>query len=95
MYCIFHNSERAENIEQLLADAKFKENMAKADKEPLIVAGDFNCPSHLDYIEETKDLHHGWVVEWPATKMLADAGLTDSYRELYPNVTQNPGKYGA
>jgi endonuclease/exonuclease/phosphatase family metal-dependent hydrolase len=45
---------RAQNIEQLLANAFFKKHMQMAGKQPLIVAGDFNAPSHLDWIEETK-----------------------------------------
>ena len=45
---------RAQNIEQLLADEEFRKFAARTDKEPLIVAGDFNCPSHQDWIEETK-----------------------------------------
>jgi endonuclease/exonuclease/phosphatase family metal-dependent hydrolase len=45
---------RAHNIRELLANADFKGFMQRTDKEPLIVAGDFNCPSHLDWTEETK-----------------------------------------
>jgi hypothetical protein len=36
-------------------------------------------------------LHGDWVVPWPVTKMLADAGFKDSYRVVHPNVLQDPG----
>jgi endonuclease/exonuclease/phosphatase family metal-dependent hydrolase len=45
---------RAQNIEQLLADQQFQRFVQLTEKEPLIVAGDFNCPSHQDWIQETK-----------------------------------------
>jgi endonuclease/exonuclease/phosphatase (EEP) superfamily protein YafD len=41
-------------MEQLLANDEFKKHLKLADKQPLIVAGDFNAPSHLDWSEETK-----------------------------------------
>jgi exonuclease III len=75
-----------------LADEEFKKFAQRTDKEPLIVAGDFNCPSHLDWIEEVKHLHGGWVFEWPATKLLMDAGFSDAFREVHRNVTKSPGK---
>uniref|UniRef100_A0A7E4UXW6 Endo/exonuclease/phosphatase domain-containing protein n=1 Tax=Panagrellus redivivus TaxID=6233 RepID=A0A7E4UXW6_PANRE len=59
---------------------------------PLIVAGSFNSPSHLDWIESTKDSHFGYVHEWPATKLISDYGsLTDSFRAIYPDPLVVPG----
>jgi endonuclease/exonuclease/phosphatase family metal-dependent hydrolase len=59
----------------------------------VILGGDFNEPSHLDWIEATKDLyaHHGFVVPWTVTTLLDEAGFVDSYRKLYPNVLTHPG----
>lgn len=52
---------------------------------PIIVAGDFNSNSHLDYTEAAKG-QYGLVVEWPASKMMSDAGFQDSYRICNPVV---------
>jgi hypothetical protein len=53
--------------------------------------GDFNVPSHLDWIESTADKHCGYVIEWPVTKAVEDAGMIDSYREAYPDPEAFPG----
>ena len=59
----------------------------------IFLGGDFNEPSHLDWIETTKDSadHHGVVVPWPVTTLLHEAGFKDSYREKYPNPVTHPG----
>jgi len=48
---------------------------------PVIVGGDFNSGSHLDWTELTKEAHYGKVVEWPVSKLMADLGYADSFRE--------------
>ncbi|MEU0389602.1 HAD-IA family hydrolase [Streptomyces chartreusis] len=48
---------------------------------PVVLAGDFNCPSHLDWPD----------VAWPVTKAAEEAGLRDSYREAHPDPTAAPG----
>lgn len=48
---------------------------------PVVLVGDFNSPSHLDWPD----------VEWPVTKAAADAGLSDSYREAHPDPAAVPG----
>ncbi|AIM36085.1 endonuclease [Sphingobacterium sp. ML3W] len=68
-----------------------------ADKESkdatIIIAGDFNEPSHLDWIHATKDLfdHRGAVVPWDCSVLLTKAGFVDSFREKYPNPVTHPG----
>ena len=39
----------------------------KADDIPLIIGGDFNSPSHKDWVKETSGWHNGLVVEWPVS----------------------------
>lgn len=59
----------------------------------VILGGDFNEPSHLDWVRETKDLfdHHGMIIPWTVTLMLDNNGFVDSYREKYPDVLKYPG----
>lgn len=65
--------------------------LAAADTTPVFLVGDFNCPSHLDWTEATAPLHCGYVVDWPVTKKLADAGFSDVYRVMHPNPATHRG----
>ena len=53
---------------------------------PVIIAGDFNSMSHLDYVEEAKEQHGGWVIDWPTSRVITEAGYLDSYRALNPTI---------
>ncbi|MER7472898.1 endonuclease/exonuclease/phosphatase family protein [Micromonospora sp. NPDC000018] len=57
---------------------------------PVFLTGDFNNPSHLDWVESTKDRHFGHVVEWPVSARLAELGLRDSYREIHSDPAAKP-----
>ncbi|RPF38961.1 HAD-IA family hydrolase [Streptomyces sp. TLI_185] len=48
---------------------------------PVILTGDFNSPSHLDWAD----------VAWPVTRAAEEAGLRDSYREAHPDPARAPG----
>jgi hypothetical protein len=65
--------------------------LQKTDEIPLIIGGDFNIWSHLDWQEETKELHNGSAIDWWTTSMFEKAGLIDSYREVHPNALEYPG----
>ncbi|MEU6217981.1 HAD-IA family hydrolase [Streptomyces sp. NPDC047022] len=54
---------------------------AHGPRVPVVLVGDFNCPSHLDRPD----------VEWPVTKAAEQAGLRDSYREAHPDPAAEPG----
>lgn len=68
-------------IEQRLADSKYAGI-------PIVIAGDFNSMSHLDYIASAKD-DYEIVVDWPTSHVLADEGFRDSWREVRPEVNRN------
>ena len=53
---------------------------------PVIMGGDFNSPSHLDWIEITKESHYGKVVKWPVSKWMIEQGYTDSYRNMHSDI---------
>lgn len=59
----------------------------------IILGGDLNEPSHLDWQEDTKDVrdHHGMIVNWDCSVLLQKAGYKDAYREIYPNPLTHPG----
>ena len=59
---------------------------------PLFVTGDFNEPSHQDWTQAAaKAGLHPLKVEWPSTQTLTTAGLTDSFRAVYPDEVKRPG----
>ena len=81
-------SKRDEAIKDLIADAKKEEKNYS-----IIIGGDFNEPSHLDWIEENKNLYdrRGAVVPWDCSLLLHAAGYQDAFRVSYPNPLSHPG----
>lgn len=65
--------------------------LKNTDETPVIMVGDFNMGSHLDWTKETKDIHYGKIVEWPESKEMYLAGFIDSYRELHIDPLLDPG----
>lgn len=82
-------SLRDDAIRLFIADAKTEREQGSI----VILGGDFNEPSHLDWTEETKDLyaHNGLVIPWTVTTLLEEAGYVDTYRTLYPDPVTHPG----
>ncbi len=67
-------------------------HLGNADKVPVILTGDFNAPSHLDWTEATKPLHNGvGFVPFPASTAVENAGMIDSYRAAHPDPSTHPG----
>lgn len=71
-------------------------NVAEKDKAAgriVILGGDFNEPSHLDWTEATKNMrdHYGLIVPWDVSVMLEKAGYKDSYRVKFPDPVTHPG----
>lgn len=59
----------------------------------VLLGGDFNEPSHLDWQSNTKNLwdHNGAVINWDCSVMLNEAGYKDAFRQKYPNAVTHPG----
>ena len=67
-------------------------HLAEANKTPVVLTGDFNSPSHLDWTEGTAASHGGVAnVDWPASILPQRAGLIDSFRLLHPDPAALPG----
>lgn len=60
---------------------------------PVVIVGDFNAPSHLDWTPAMvgKRPQITVAIEWPVTKALSDAGFTDAYRAVHPDPVAKPG----
>jgi hypothetical protein len=82
-------SERDEAIDIFVNDALKETKKGNM----VLLAGDFNEPSHLDWAEESKYLfdHNGTVIPWHNSITLRQNGFLDAYREKYPNPVTHPG----
>ena len=54
----------------------FKKYGSQSDSIPIIVGGDMNSPSHLDWNKKTKKIHNDLVVPWYATKIFENLGFS-------------------
>lgn len=82
-------SKRDDGMQAILDAAKED----RAQNRLVFIGGDFNEPSHLDWIESTKNMfsRNGMVVPWTVSTMLAQEGYIDAYREMYPDPVTHPG----
>jgi endonuclease/exonuclease/phosphatase family metal-dependent hydrolase len=60
---------------------------------PVILTGDLNEPSSLDYAKATVGTRPGinQPIPWPVSRLLLGMGLRDAFREVYPDPVANPG----
>lgn len=67
-------------------------DLASAGTHPVLLTGDFNAPSHLDYTAATAGSHCGRSgIPWPTSVVPEQAGLKDSYRGARPDPLVSPG----
>jgi len=70
-----------------------KPHLAQVNDIPIIMGGDFNSHSHLDWTDATKNMYHhdGAVVNWTISRAMTDAGFIDAFRVIHPNPEEEPG----
>lgn len=90
---VLENEEKSNRTPQIKSTIEaMDEQLQDADNIPVLLMGDFNAPSHLDWIEETKDEHCGQGdMAWPTSEYPVKAGLVDSFREVNPDPLEEPG----
>jgi endonuclease/exonuclease/phosphatase family metal-dependent hydrolase len=74
-----------ESLQTMWSAINKRLSAAKYDDVPIIIAGDFNSMSHIDYGEIGWD-QYGAVINWPTSTVLTQAGFTDSYRSCNPLI---------
>lgn len=77
--------EGTTRLKEITAILHSVDSLAEATGLPVIMGGDFNSASHLDWVESTRHAHYDKVVEWPVSKLMADHGYADSFREVHPD----------
>lgn len=83
--------DRRRGSEIRLILSEIQPQISLRDSIPLIVGGDFNSGSHLDWIEKTRSIHKGYTMPWPVSTAMQKAGFRDSFREIHPDPLQTPG----
>lgn len=63
-----------------------REGVVSTD-DPVVIMGDFNVPSHLDWLSDRR----GATVEWPTSRMLEVAGYVDAFRAVHTDPSVMPG----
>ncbi|MEQ1900540.1 MAG: endonuclease/exonuclease/phosphatase family protein [Devosia sp.] len=60
---------------------------------PTFLTGDFNTPSHLDWSAAMVPVRAQvkYSLDWPVSRLLANAGFADSYRTVHPDPATAPG----
>ncbi len=72
-------------LNEILAILSSLDSLVESSQMPVIMGGDFNSGSHLDWVESTKHVHYNKVVEWPVSAKMIDNGFKDSFREANPD----------
>jgi hypothetical protein len=81
---------RRAQVEEVIADIRSVE----ADACPVVLTGDFNEPSWLDWTDRAAQAGLCKLpVAWPAERAFMESlGLHDSYRTIYPDEVARPGR---
>jgi endonuclease/exonuclease/phosphatase family metal-dependent hydrolase len=99
-----HVREKSHTVDQLIEEegktrhAEIRKILAEAapfldqsEDVPVLMGGDFNSGSHLDWVERTRQLHNDYTIMWPVSTEMSEAGMVDSYRQSHPDPLLYPG----
>ena len=82
------DNNRAEMIRAFLQHPEVKKDIESSRETPVIVAGDFNCVSHLDYpVNVAKEIYGRRIEKSPTHHEMLSRGFVDTWRHVYPTVT--------
>lgn len=79
---------RFEMLDKFLEHEDLKRHLDNSESVPVIVAGDFNCVSHLDHTVGTRHskLNKSRVLPIKVSKAMHKAGFEDTYRQSNPDI---------
>ena len=80
--------EGTSRLKEITAILKNVDSLKQHMNLPVILGGDFNSGSHLDWVISTAESHYGKVVQWPVSKLMLESGYTDTFREANPDPTK-------
>ncbi len=72
--------------------ASLNEPLQRGD--PVVLMGDFNEPSHLDWTADAAaaGLHLEIEIGWPISQEVVRHGFRDAYRTVHPDEAERPGQ---
>ncbi len=80
--------QRTAQLAEVLVEQRRLESAGLvAGTSPVLIIGDFNVPSHLDWRKGMR----GNTIEWPCSRMLQIAGFDDAFRTIHPDPGAVPG----
>jgi len=80
--------QRVAQLARIVSEqARLEREGVVSGEDPVILMGDFNVPSHLDWVPGQP----GPVVDWPTSRMLDGAGFADAFRVIHPDAAAVPG----
>lgn len=63
-----------------------------AEDMPILLGGDFNTPSHLDWTEDTERIFRfRRALDLPVSQAVLASGFVDAFRQVHPNPVNAPG----
>jgi endonuclease/exonuclease/phosphatase family metal-dependent hydrolase len=88
-----HDAEKSSRLRQARDLVKQLETLGHLALEmPLLVGGDWNCPSHLDWTAATwKAFPHRRPLPLPVSTLIHEKGLVDTFRVVHPDPVAMPG----
>jgi endonuclease/exonuclease/phosphatase family metal-dependent hydrolase len=79
---------RGKQVAALLAEI----DGVRGDGAPILITGDFNEPSALDWTDSVAQAKRCPIsILWPTTTALLEAGFVDAYRQTHPDPLESPG----
>ena len=86
-------STRSQRVQQAKAILAYLKEIGQLQADiPVLIGGDWNCPSHLDWTVDTARVYRDRrQLDLPVSIAMRDAGFVDTYRMVYPNPVQHPG----
>ncbi len=75
----------ADDLKKILAAIEHRLADEKYGDVSIVIAGDFNSMSHLDWTTTASD-QFDRVIAWPTSRLMTSAGFRDSYREANPKI---------
>lgn len=90
---LLNETERSGRFDQATAIIEYLRSQDHIDADiPLLVGGDWNCPSHLDWTADAELVYrHRRELDLPVSSAMADAGFIDAFRVVHPDPVNAPG----
>lgn len=89
--CEHDDSRRVAQTRALVAHLQQRGHLDDSGT-PLLVGGDWNCPSHLDWTDETaRTFRFRRPIALPVSMAMHEQGFSDAFRMVHPNAVQHPG----